>query len=130
MKAVQSNRRQRGITLMSFIIVMAVLGFFGYIGAKLWGPFYEFSNVKSSMESVAKEPGADTMDIGNLRKMLQKRFDVGYVENISAEQAELVKDKNVNKLKMTYEARTSFIANIDFVIKFDHSVNLGIPAAN
>lgn len=130
MKAVQSNRRQRGITLMSFIIVMAVLGFFGFIAAKLWGPFYEFSNVKTAMEAVAKEPGVDRMEIPALRKMLQKRFDVGYVDSISSDIAELDKDKNVNKLRMTYEARTSFVANIDFVIKFDHSVNLGIPSAN
>lgn len=130
MKAVQSMRRQRGLTLMSFIIVMAVLGFFGFIGAKLWGPFYEFSNVKKAMESVAMEPGADRMDIGTLQKMLQKRFDVGYVDSIMGQQAQLIKEKNVNKLNMNYEARTSFIANIDFVIKFDYSVNLGIPSAN
>lgn len=118
----QGNMRngQQGLTLMSFIIVLAVLGFFGYIVAKLWGPYYEFTNVKRAMDSVASETGSGDKNISQLQVSLQKHFDVGYVESIDAKQATLVKDQ----LSMNYEVRTGFIYNIDFVIKFDYAVAL------
>lgn len=119
-----TKNKQQGLTLTSFIIVLAVLGFFGFIVAKLWGPYYEYGNVKKAMEDVAAEPGAADKPLSALQSSLQKHFDVGYVESIDARDMTVSKGKGGNKLVMVYEVRTGFIYNIDFVIKFDASVDL------
>ena len=120
MNRIVSRNKQRGLTLMSFIVVLAVIGFFGYIVAKLWGPYYEFSNVKRSMDAVAGETGSGDKSLPQLQVALQKHFDVGYVESIDSRQATLTK----NQFTMDYEVRTSFVYNIDFVVKFNYSVAL------
>ena len=43
--------------------------------------------------------------------------------------AKLIRDKTGNSLSMTYEARKSFIYNIDFVVKFSYAVPLGSKTA-
>ncbi|MFT3806579.1 DUF4845 domain-containing protein [Arenimonas sp.] len=114
------KNRQQGLTLMSFIVVLAVLGFFGYIAAKLWGPYYEFTNVKRAMDAVAGEAGSSNKSLPQLQNNLQKNFDVGYVESIDARIAKMDKEKFV----IEYESRTGFVYNIDFVIKFNYAVAL------
>lgn len=120
MKQGNMKNKQQGLTLMSFITVLAVLGFFGYIAAKLWGPYYEFTNVKRAMDAVAGEAGSSNKSQPQLQNNLQKNFDVGYVESIDSRLAKVENEK----LVIDYEVRTAFVYNIDFVVKFNYSVAL------
>ena len=122
-------RKQRGITLMGFIMVAAVAGFFALIGFKLFPAYSEYSAVIQAMKSVAAQPGADKMELTDLQRALQKRFDVGYVDTVSAKQATVIKDKGPVQLNLSYEYRAALFYNLDYVAKFDYTVNLSNAAA-
>lgn len=130
MNNIAGNRKQRGITLIGFIIVLVVGGFFAYM-AMILGPAYsEYYGVVKAMKFVASQADANTIDVEPLRRSLDKQFNVGYVETVTGKDAVLVRDKNLgNRLSMDYEYRKSFIYNIDFVVKFSHSEPLGIKSA-
>ena len=49
------KRTQRGITLLGFIIVLAVVGFFAYVGMKLFPMYSEYYSVKSALKGLANE---------------------------------------------------------------------------
>ncbi len=49
---------QRGMTLTSFLTVLIVVGFFLYIGMKLFPMYQEYYAVKTSMKALAREPGS------------------------------------------------------------------------
>jgi len=117
------NHRNRGITLLGFIMALLVAAFFALIAMKL-GPVYsEFFSVKSSMNALAKENVGDK-DLASIQKALQRRFDIDYVEAVKAKQAKIVPGTGGKQLNMNYEVRTPFVYNIDFVVKFDYSVDL------
>jgi Tfp pilus assembly protein PilE len=122
-----SNRpaRQRGITLISFIFVLIVVGFFGYMAMVLGPAYNEYFAVKKAMNFVAQNSSPSEQDLGKLAKMLDKQFNVGYVDNVVGNQATLVKNSNGNLLVMDYEVRKAFVYNIDFVCKFKYQVPLG-----
>ena len=46
--------RQSGITLLGFIIVLAVVGFFAFLFMKLYPAYYEYYNVVSAMEAIKR----------------------------------------------------------------------------
>ena len=125
-----SNRNAKGITLISFILVLCVIGFFASIAMALWGPYYEYRNVVSAMKSVANQPGASGKDIALLQRDLQRRFDVGYVDSVDAKKLTMVKDKDGSRINMSYEVRKHYAANIDFVMTFDHSESLDSAPAS
>jgi Tfp pilus assembly major pilin PilA len=122
-------RKQRGITLMGFIMVAAIAGFFALIGFKLFPAYSEYSGVIGAMKSVGGQPGADKMELTELQRALQKRFDVGYVDTVSAKQATLIKDKGPIQLNINYEYRAPLFYNLDYVAKFDYTVTLNNQAA-
>ena len=119
--------RQRGITLVSFIIVMVVVGFFVYMGMVLGPSYSEYYGVVKSMKSLAGQAESDKMDLKRLQINLQKYFDVGYVDSVEGKDLKLIRNKSQNEIDMNYEVRKPFIYNIDFVIKFDYSLPLGTP---
>lgn len=117
-------RKQRGITLMGFIMVAAIAGFFALIGFKLFPAYSEYYGVVQGMKAVSEIPGAGNMELSELQRALQKRFDVGYVDTVEAKNATLIRDKAGNQLNMNYEYRKPLLYNLDYVAKFDYTVKL------
>jgi len=117
------DKKQRGITLMGFIMVLLVGAFFALIAMKLVPIYSEFFSVKSSMNAIATE-GLGAKDITEIQKALQRKFDIDYVDTVTAKQARIVPGTGGKQLNMTYEVRKPFVYNIDFVVKFDYSVDL------
>jgi hypothetical protein len=123
------HTRQRGITLISFILVLVVIGFFGYMGMVLGPAYSEYYGVVKAMNYVAKSTEPNDADFGSMVKALDRQFNVGYVDSVEGKQAKLIRDKGGNLLSMDYEVRKPFLYNIDFVLKFAYSVPLGSKTA-
>lgn len=119
-------KAQRGITLMGFVVVLTVMSFFMLIGAKLFPAYSEFNSVKSVMNEMAKESGAANFTITQAWSSMERRFNISYVE--TPQRACLTLDRKAGaNLTCAYEYRTAFFYNIDFVVKFSHTVKLGGP---
>jgi Tfp pilus assembly protein PilE len=122
--------KQRGITLIGFIIVLVVAGFFAYMGMVLGPAYSEYYGVVKALNSVAADASPSNPDMNAIRRALDRQFNVGYVENVSSKQAKIIRDKTTgNMLSMQYEVRKPFIYNIDFVVKFEHTIRIGSATA-
>ena len=129
MKGVIMKRKQGGMTLIGFVIVLVVAGFFAYMGMVLGPAYSEYYGVVKAINFVAAEATPNATDFETMRKGLDRQFNVGYVESVSGKDAKLVRDKTGNFLTINYEVRKPFIYNIEFVMKFNHSAPLGSKTA-
>lgn len=118
-------KRQRGITLIGFLIVLSVAGFFIYIGMKLLPVYSEYYSVVSAMKGVAEEPGIANRDPGAIRELFRRRFEIGYVESVRPENIRILRDGTGPRLEVTYEVRRPLMFNLDFVAKFEKTVDMG-----
>jgi hypothetical protein len=116
--------KQRGITLIGFIIVMAVVGFFAYLAMRLVPVYVEYYNVVSAMKGVAAEPGVANMEPNRVRDLLDRRFNIGYVESVKREHIKITRDSSGYRLNVKYEVRGPLFYNLDFVASFDRTVDL------
>lgn len=117
---------QRGITLIGFVIVLAVAGFFFFVGAKLFPMYTEFFAVKAAMKQVQLTPGAARLAPDQVWKILEKNFYTSYVDNVKKTDVQLDR-KGGYFLRVAYEVRKPLVYNLDIVAKFDHSVELNTP---
>ena len=115
---------QRGITLIGFVIVLALAGFFFLIGAKLFPMYSEYMAVKAAMVKVQNTPGSARLSPEQVWRILEKTFDIGYVDSVKRNHMQLVR-QNGYFLRIAYEVRKPLVYNLDVVGKFDHSVELG-----
>lgn len=117
--------KQRGITLTGFLMVLIVVGIFAFVAMRLFPVYSEYLSVKSDMQEIADQPGSSGMGLSDVRKALERRFYISYVSNVDLKKhVSLTKVGNVNQLTIAYEVRRPMAYNLDFVAKFDHTVEM------
>ncbi|WP_045736684.1 DUF4845 domain-containing protein [Xanthomonas sp. MUS 060] len=118
------QNKQSGITLTSFAVVLAVVGFFIYIGMKLFPMYLEFYAVRSAMKGLAAEPGSAQMDPAEAKRSLFRRLDISNADNVKPEDVTFERTDTGVKMHVGYEVRRPLIANLDVVGKFDATQDL------
>ncbi len=126
-----SKRTQSGITLIGFLFLLAVIGFFVYMAMILFPVYSEYSGVSKSVETLAKEPGSAEKSLDVVRTELMFKFSLQYVSDGSVP-IQAIRVLTVNGLKtldVAYERRIHFVSNIDFAISFHKTATLS-PASS
>ncbi len=118
------KRKQSGMTLMSFVMVLAVVGFALYIGMKLFPMYQEYYAVRTSMKGLANEVGSADMDPSKLQDMFFKRLDINYSDHVKKENVKFERIEGGWQMKVNYEVRRELVGNLDVVGKFDTSQDL------
>lgn len=113
------RRAQSGMTLVGFIIVLAVVGVFAYMGMKVIPMYSEYYAVKQAMSGLASEPGVGEMQPASIRSLFFRRLYVSYAENVKQENIKLVRKDAGWMMTVNYEVRRPLIANLDVVGKFN-----------
>lgn len=118
--------KQRGITLIGFAMVMAILGFFAYAAMKLVPVYTEHMGVLKSMNMVKDEPGNNDKGIDEIRRSLMMKFNTQYVSDdaIPPQNIQLRKQNGATSLRIFYDRRVDFIYNVDLLVSFDNTVDL------
>ncbi|PPU28362.1 DUF4845 domain-containing protein [Xanthomonas arboricola] len=118
------KRKQSGMTLTSFVVVLAVVGFALYIGMKLFPMYQEYYAVRTSMKGLANEGGSADMDPSKLQDMLFKRLDINASESVKRENVKFERIEGGWRMKVNYEVRRELVGNLDVVGKFDATQDL------
>ena len=117
-------RKQKGLTLIGFVIVLSFVLFITFIGMKI-GPIYmEYYSVVSAMNGVASERGSARLSPYQIRVKVLNRLYVSYAtDNIKETNIKITRGDEV-KLRIAYEVRKPVMGNLDVVAKSDRSVKL------
>lgn len=112
------KRQQSGMTLIGFVIVLAVVGLFAYIGMRLFPMYTEYYAVKSALKGLAAEPGIADQSPAKIQDLFFRRLYISYAENVKPENVKIDRIDNGWRMKVDYELRRPLISNLDVVGKF------------
>lgn len=117
------QQRQKGMTFLGYVIVLGVIGFFALMAMKLAPLYLEYQSVVKIMNNVADSTSSAATPKA-IRDTIQKRLDVNNIEQVKAKDFKISRGNGTLQVSIAYEARTSFIGNLWFLLVFDHSVSL------
>ena len=118
------KRAQGGMTLIGFLIVLAVVGLFAYIGMKLFPMYSEYYAVKQALKGLSAEPGIANTDPAKIQDLFFRRLYISYAEDVKPEHVKIERVNAGWKMTVSYEVRRPLIYNLDVVGKFNASENL------
>ena len=118
------KRKQGGMTLIGFIIVLALVGFFAYIAMKLVPMYSEYYSVKQALKGLQAEPGIANRDPGKIQDLFFRRLYISYAENVKPEHVKIERVDGGWTMSVDYEVRKPLMANLDVVGKFSTSEQL------
>jgi hypothetical protein len=113
----KTGGRERGLTLIGFLILLALALFVAYLGMKIVPIYLNHYSVVSSMKSLAEEPNVDTMSEARLRDLLARKFETSYVQHVSSRDIQIERGRGL-ELVAEYEVREDLIGNLDAVVSF------------
>lgn len=117
-------KKQNGLTLIGFVIVLGFVIFVSYIGMKIAPIYMEYYGVVSAMNGVAKERGSANLSPFDIRVRVLNRLYVSYsADNVKEKNIKLERRNGVH-LRIAYEVRKPVIGNLDVIATFDRSVRL------
>jgi hypothetical protein len=121
---------QSGMTLIGFIVVLAVVGLFIYVGMKVIPMYTEYYGVRKTLKSMALEPGLNNASPDKLRALFFRRLYVNYSDSVEEKHLKVQRIEGGWNMHVSYEVRRPIIANLDVVGKFDTNQDIvhGGPA--
>ena len=124
------KRNQGGMTLVGFIIVLAVVGLFAYVGMKLFPMYQEFYSVKKALAGLKTEPGIADQDPGKIEDLFFRRLYVSYSDSVGKDNVKVERMEGGWKMTVDYEVRKPMIYNLDVVGKFHAEEKLTRSSGN
>ena len=118
------KRKQSGLSLVGFLVVLAVVGFAAYVGMKLFPMYQEYYSVQSAMKGLANEPGVADMDPAKVQDLFFRRLYINYSENVKPANVKIERIDSGWNMKVNYEVRRPLVGNLDVVGVFDISQDL------
>jgi len=118
------KRTQSGITLIGFILVLAVVGIFVFLGMKVIPMYSEYYSVKSALKGLADENGIADEDPAKIQDLFFRRLYISYSENVKPEHVKIKRIDNGWQMDVNYEVRKPMIYNLDVVGKFSATQDL------
>lgn len=116
------QRTQQGMTLISFILILALAAFFGFLAMRLFPVYSEYFSAVNDIKAVTQAPGAQNQGLAQLKDSLYRRFQISYVDSIDLDKnVKLVNGASGKSLELNYEVRKPLLYNLDFVAKFERS---------
>ena len=126
------RNKQYGIGFVGWCSILGILAFFVLITLRVMPLYSEKFQIIKAMESTANRPKAKGMSRTDLRKIFQKNIDVTSTSTrfntiTIKDLVQVVTDKKTKKryLHVAYEGRNVFVKDLEFLLVFDHKVELG-----
>jgi Tfp pilus assembly major pilin PilA len=115
-------KNQRGMTLIGWVIVLAIIAFFATLAMRLVPMYQEYYGVLQVMDTMKTELKNNNLSKNQAELLLIKKFDTGYIKSVkSKENVEILRGKNtpyITKIVIDYEVREPFMFHIDLVGHF------------
>lgn len=115
--------KQTGITLIGFLVVLAVAGFFAFMAMKLVPAYTEYMGVTKAMNEISTE-GVEGKTLDQIRRELLFKLGFQYVDDSTIHPSDITIGQGAsgNQLQVSYDKDIPFMYNVDFLIHFNKNV--------
>ncbi|HEC73550.1 MAG TPA: DUF4845 domain-containing protein [Methylophaga aminisulfidivorans] len=123
-------KRQQGMTLIGWVIVMALIAFFATLAMRLVPMYQEYYGVVQIMNDMKIELRNNNLSKNEVKTLMARRFNIGYISSVTKDDVEIFRGKNtayVTKIVIDYEVRKPFFAQIDLVGHFHKEIDVEPP---
>ena len=119
-EAMQMRTRQRGLSMMGFLFVAAVVIVVVMVGFRVMPAYIEYYSVQKALQQ-SLEDAKDLNSAAEIRNAFQRRADAGYIESVSGKDVEVTKTKNEVTARVEWTRKLPMVANASILLEFEAS---------
>ena len=121
--------RQKGMTMVSWIIVLSFLGVVAVSALNIIPSYLNFFSARSILENLKTDSEIRGKTASQIKTLIHKRFSINNLRSIDLKKAIVFKNRGSSEgsgfsVIMSYEDRGKIMGNLYFVTVFNHEVEL------
>jgi hypothetical protein len=120
---VQARHRQSGITVLGFLILATLFGIVGLAAIKLTPMYIKNMRLSTVLDDVKQELSGDGPTPALIHQAIERRFDIESIE-LPRDNIKITQGKNGYNVRIQYENRAPYLADIWLVVAFDKQVEI------
>ena len=116
-------RKQRGVTMIGWIILLIPVALVLYAGIRVGPLYYEYFKLVSACEKTATELKSDeTLTKKTIQNALQRRFDTSYLDDVKVDDLDITKNDAGWVIGISYDEEAPMFGNFLLLLRFDKSI--------
>ncbi len=119
-----SISNQRGLTLISWVVVIVFILFQGVIAMNVIPVYMTDSTISTIMKNLPNDPAAKRASTKELRNVVAKKIRMNSVYTIKPENIKIKKGRGENIVLIEYEPRGKLIGTLDYIVSFKHEARI------
>jgi len=120
-----SPANQQGLTFISLVFILGLIGFFVLLGLKI-GPIYlNHSKVVNALADIKKIPDIEIQSESEIRNSLSKRFNINYVDDVTQDDITITRHGDYLKVVIEYEVARKIAGNLSVLVEFNDNIEVG-----
>ncbi len=116
----QMQARQRGLSMIGFLFVAAVVVVVVMVGFRVMPAYIEYYSIQKALEKALVET-RDLNSAAEIRNSFQRVADAGYIESVSSKDIEITKSKNEVTASVSWSRKLPMVANASILLEFEAS---------
>jgi hypothetical protein len=120
----QTRNGQQGLTFISWVVILAMLGMVVLVGLKITPVYLEHFAIRKTLESLKDEPLISRKPVTEIRKMLMRRMDINSVYDLNKDEVKIKRAGGVTTITIQYEERRPVVGNLSLVMTFEDTIEL------
>src|ERR1700761_5466383 len=117
------DKRQRGMTFIGLLFILAMVGVIGYAGIRLVPVYLNYMKVSKILDATATELQGSN-DLGNIKRTLEKHWQIDDPTAPDLKEIEVTKDETGAVIRASYDDTVPYISNVSLTVHFDKSVKV------
>ncbi len=117
------RRSQAGITVIGFLILATLFGVVGLAALKITPMYIQNMRLSTVLADVKRDLDGKETNAGAIRYEISKRFSIEDI-NLPNDNLKINQSKNGYQVRIQYENRAPYFADIYLVVAFDKQVEI------
>jgi hypothetical protein len=105
-------------------MIIGLVGFSALLVLKIGPIFVNNYKIRSSLESLKKEPEIASKSKQDIMALLMKRWEVNSVDYVSKDDVMITKDVSLMKVQITYDVTKPILGNVDALVHFNEIIEV------
>ena len=111
--------RHRGLTIIGFLLVAAVVVIFAMVGFRVIPSYIEYQSVRKALDDTMRGGSADPNNPAAFRAELARRLQTSYVEDVKASDVILQRSGAQVTAELAWERRLHMFGNMYILLEFE-----------
>ena len=119
MTTTAGRRGQRGLSMIGFLFVAAVVLVVAMVSFRMIPAYIEYYTIQRALEGALAD--SNDLSVATIRRAMDRRLAADYADAVAAKDVEVTKTGNAITASVSWQKQLHMVGNVSLLLEFDAS---------